>query len=94
MRLVRHKMYLNETYSTVWLNKHLSDMFPIKNGLKKGDAVSPLLFIFAIEHAIRRVQVYQEGLKLNGTHRRLIYVEDINTLGVSYEEKHRIFYGC
>jgi len=31
------KMCLNETYSTVWVGKHLSDMFPIRNGLKQGD---------------------------------------------------------
>jgi len=67
MRLVRYKMYLNETYSRVWVGKHLSDMFPIKNDLKKGDALSTLLFNFATEHTIRRVQVHQEGLKLNGT---------------------------
>ena len=30
-------MYLNETYSRDWVGKHLSDMFPIKNGLKQGD---------------------------------------------------------
>jgi hypothetical protein len=34
MRLARHKMYLSEAYSRVWVGKHLSDMFPIKNGLK------------------------------------------------------------
>jgi hypothetical protein len=29
------KMFLNESYSRVRVDKHLSDMFPIKNGLKK-----------------------------------------------------------
>jgi hypothetical protein len=37
------KMCLNETYSRVRVGKHLSDRFPIKNGLKQGDALSPLL---------------------------------------------------
>jgi len=32
-------------------------MFPIRNGLKQGDILSLLLFNFALEHAIRRVQV-------------------------------------
>jgi len=40
-------MYLNETYSRVRGGKHLSDMFPITNGLKQGDALSPLLLDFA-----------------------------------------------
>jgi len=48
MKLVRLiKMCLNKTYSRVWLGKHLSDVFPIRNGLKQGDALSPLLFNFA-----------------------------------------------
>jgi hypothetical protein len=35
IKLVRLiKMCLNETYNSVWVRKHLSDMFPIKNGLK------------------------------------------------------------
>ena len=40
-------MCRNETYSRVRVSKHLSDMFPVKNGLKRGDALSPLLFNFA-----------------------------------------------
>jgi len=51
------KMCLNETFSRFRVGKNLSDMFPIMNGLKKRDALSPLLFNFALEYAIRRVQV-------------------------------------
>jgi hypothetical protein len=36
-------------------------MFPIKNGLKQGDALSPLLFSFALEYAIRRVQAIRRA---------------------------------
>jgi hypothetical protein len=40
MKLVRLiKMCLSETYSRVRVGKHLSDLFPIKNGLKKGNAL-------------------------------------------------------
>jgi len=59
-------MCLNDTYSRVQVQKHLSDMFPIKNGLKQGDALLLLLFIFAVECTIRRVHVNQDGLKLIG----------------------------
>jgi len=39
-------MRVNETSSRVWVGKHLSDLFPIKYGLQKGDALLPLLFYF------------------------------------------------
>jgi hypothetical protein len=42
------KMCLNETYSKIHIGKHLSEVFPIQNGLKQGDALTPLLFNFAL----------------------------------------------
>ena len=75
------KMCLPETYSRVRVGKNLSDTFPIRNGLKQGDAVSPLPFSYALDYAIRRVQVNQDGLKLEGTHQLLVYADDVYKLG-------------
>jgi len=71
------KMSLTETYSRVQVGKNVSDRFPIRNGLKQGDALSQMILKFPLEYAIRRVQVNQDGLKLNGTHQLLSYADDV-----------------
>jgi hypothetical protein len=50
------KMCLNKTYSELRVGNYLSDNFPIQNDLKQDDALSSLLFNFALEYAIRKVQ--------------------------------------
>jgi len=77
------KMSLNETYSRVRAGQHLTDIYPVRNGLKQGDNYSPLLFGFAAEYDHRRVQVTQDGLKLYGIHQLLVYAYYVNMLGRS-----------
>ena len=70
-----------ELKSHLRIGHYLSSSFPIEKGLKQGDALSPLLFNFALEYAIRNVQKTNLGLDMNGTHQVLAYADDVNLIG-------------
>jgi hypothetical protein len=85
MKLVRLiKMCLNKTNSRIQVDKHLSHMFLIQNGLKQGEALSPLIFNFSLECAIRMVQVNKYGLKLNRKLQLLVYIDNVEIPGEAY----------
>jgi hypothetical protein len=69
-------IFINLNASNVRIGKHLSHNFPIQDGLKLGDALSPLLFNFALEYAIRKVQL-------------LAYAYAVNLLGDNIDTKNR-----
>jgi hypothetical protein len=52
----------------------------VQNGLER-DALSPLLYNFALEYAIKRVQENQKGLELKGTPKLFAYTDDVNIEG-------------
>jgi len=67
----------------VGIDNILPNTCPIKNSLKCGDAFSSLLFNFAVQRVIRRVQEGQDDWKWMLTHQLLVYAGDVDILGES-----------
>jgi hypothetical protein len=59
----------------------------------KQDALSTLFFNFAVVYVIRRIQVNQDGFKLNGAHQLVVYADDVRVWGRSipyYKAKQKL----
>jgi hypothetical protein len=74
-------MCLNEFYSIFRIGTLLSATFPIQNGLKLGDALTPLFFKITLENAKRKAKENQLGLNMNSTRQLLVNTDDVNLLG-------------
>jgi hypothetical protein len=89
------KVCLKEAYSRIWVGKYLSDKFSVKNCLKKGDVLPPLLINLALYYATGPVQVKKDCLKLNCTDRPSLMQMILIYIGLKYyKEKHKILSGC
>jgi hypothetical protein len=65
--------------------------------MKQGDALSPLLFSFALEYAITKVQGNQKRLELNETLQILAFADGVNILSENInvtKENHRSSFRC
>ena len=79
VQLVR--MCLSDPISRVRVGNNMSDSFEIRSGLKQGDALSPLLFNFALEYAILKIKEDKKGLALNGLNQLFVYADDVDLIG-------------
>ena len=69
------KIYLNGIF-----DENLSSSLSIKKYFKQGDALSPLLFNFALEYAIMKAQEINLELDMTGIHRVLAYAVVVNLI--------------
>jgi hypothetical protein len=67
-------MCLNNTYNNVPIGIYLSDKLSIQNGLKQGDALSPVIFIFAFRICTL------EWIKIEWACQSVVYAVDDNIL--------------
>ena len=70
-------MSLNETYTTMLVGKDLSDTVPIKNDLKQRCFTETYSQLYCTICHYEASEKKQEGLKQNGTHRLLIYADNV-----------------
>jgi len=75
----------SNTFCKVRWQGELSPLFEVKSGLNQGDALSPILFNFALEQVVRDVGE-DRVMELNKNMTMLAYADDVVILGNSRQE--------
>ena len=75
------KLLYNDISSSVIVNNHISDPFPIKRGVRQGCSLSMLLYVICVESFAHKIRTLTEikGLKLPGSNLEVklsMYVDD------------------
>ncbi len=76
---------LNGSTGRVRVGGNISEPFLIRDGLKQGNEMSTTLFNLTLEYVVRKLQVGNPGVTLNGTTQILGYADDLVLLGDSRE---------
>lgn len=77
------KACICDSRSRVRVGDMVSDIFDINNGLRQGDALSPLLFNVALEKATRAAELVVEMYTQRGPQLILAFADDIDIVGTS-----------
>ena len=76
--------YLEHVYICMWQGPYTSRMLPISMGVKQGSALSPLLFLIAIDPMLKNLKLEQAGLSICGNFvGAAAHADDLRTIAAS-----------
>jgi hypothetical protein len=84
------KMCMENTQYQMRVDNTLSNALEVNNGLKQGDALSPMLFNLVLEKTIRKIQKETTGITIGERKIQVLgFTDDLNILGNSLNDTKR-----
>ena len=85
------KMCMEGSHNIIKIDGQLSEPFTVLNGLRQGDALSPVLFNFALEWVMRKIQEIPRIFTARGMKLILAYADDIDIISDNLGEATRTY---